>query len=319
MRNEPCALPQSLALAALAFAASVAAGQPAPPPPPAGVKPIAVVNGEAISSAEVNAVIRLLSVPPGGTGGAQSQQLRREALELLMDDVLMRQYLGAHGQPVLAKEVDKRLAQLVAALKSQGRTLQDFLKETAQSEAHLRQDVQKKIQWDDLVREHLTDANLHRYYEQNRDFYDQVTVRASHILVRVAPNASAGEWQAGAQTLEGLRARIVAGQMDFSEAARKYSQCSSAPQGGDIGYFPRKWAVDEAVARAAFATKVGDVSPVVQSEIGLHLIKVTDRKPGQPSDLARIREKVVADYAGELWQTILAQERRKAQIRLVEP
>jgi peptidyl-prolyl cis-trans isomerase C len=77
--------------------------------------------------------------------------------------------------------------------------------------------------------------------------------------------------------------------------------------------------VDEAFARAAFALPVGQVSDVVQSEYGLHLIKVTDRKPGQASDYTKIEEQVQQIYAWDLRQSIIAQMRKTAKIEVNLP
>jgi parvulin-like peptidyl-prolyl isomerase len=287
-------------------------------------RPAAVVNGDAITMAEVDAVVRLMpsSGPaPATAAAAESDRMarQREALEMLVDDVLMRQFLSQHGRRVEPKEIDHKLAELENALKAQKRTLADFLKDTAQSQAHLRQDVVKKLQWDDFIARQLTEPNLKKYYDENKDFYDQATVRASHIWLRVPPTAGTAECDRARSSLLELRQKIVSGQMDFAEAAKRYSQCESAPRGGDIGYFPRKWAVDENIARAAFALQVGQVSDVVHSDYGFHLIQVTDRKPGHPSDYAKMHDEVRENFGMELWHSVLTQQRRGAQIEMNVP
>jgi parvulin-like peptidyl-prolyl isomerase len=95
-----------------------------------------------------------------------------------------------------------------------------------------------------------------------------------------------------------------------------YSQCPSAPEGGDIGYFPRKGAVEEPFAAAAFALKKDEVSAVVQTSYGLHLIRVTDRKSGPPSDFSKIVDQV-RELAGEnMMLDILSKERLAARIEI---
>ncbi len=309
-------IPQVLAgmLGMLVAAASAAAQQSAAPSTPA-----AIVNGEVISIADVDAVLRLVPAPPTPPTEEQRRQMRRDAVEMLIDDTLVRQFLARNARAVAAGEVDTRLAELKTALKAQKRTLPDFLAETAQTEAHLRLDIQKKIQWDEFVKGQTNEPNLRRYYDEFRDFYDQVNVRASHILIRVSPGAGPADGEAARARLQALRQQIAAGQLDFADAARKYSQCTSAPQGGDIGYFSRKWAVDERIARAAFAMKPGEVSDVIQTDYGFHLIKVTDRKPGQPSTFEKVRDTVRENYAMDLWQTVVTEQRRTARIDIRIP
>src|SRR5439155_5908089 len=122
------------------------------------------------------------------------------------------------------------------------------------------------------------------YYDANKVFFDKVFVRASHILLKIAPNAAPAERQAATAKLQAIRQQILAGKLDFAKAAQQYSDCPSKTNGGDIGPFPYKFAVLEPFARAAFAMKVNDVSDVVATDFGLHLIKVTNRDNGTPSE-----------------------------------
>jgi parvulin-like peptidyl-prolyl isomerase len=295
----------------------VGPGQAQAPKSPAG--PAAVVNGDPISYAEVDAVVKMMPAPPAPPTDGQMRIIRHEALELLMNDVLLRHFLIQHGRPVAPPEIEKQMTQLQTALRAQNHTLVDFLKDTSQTEAHLRVDIAKKIQWDDYVKQLATDSNLRRYYEANKDYYDRVTVKASHILLRVSPGASPGESQAAEAKLQEMRRQILAGKLDFAAAARQYSQCDSALRGGDIGYFPRKWVVEEPIASAAFSLKVGDVSDVLRTDYGCHLVKVTDRKPGQPSSYEAAKEEVRENFAMDLRERILAQERKAAKIEIALP
>ena len=87
----------------------------------------------------------------------------------------------------------------------------------------------------------------------------------------------------------------------------------------DIGLFPRKFVVQETFAAAAFALKVGEVSDVVQTDYGLHLIKVTDRKQGEQSEFNKIKEEVQSICASEMWQAVLAEQRKAAKIEINLP
>jgi parvulin-like peptidyl-prolyl isomerase len=132
-------------------------------------------------------------------------------------------------------------------------------------------------------------------------------------------NGSDGDRQAAAAKLKALREQIIAGKLDFQEAVKKYSDCPSAATGGDIGYFPRKWAVAEPFAKTAFGMKVGDLSDVVHTEYGVHLIKVTDRKNGVPSAFEKIKDEVREHYVMEMRQGLIEQQRRAAKIEVNLP
>jgi len=223
--------------------------------------------------------------------------------------------------PTSPAEVEKKMAELVAGLKQKKppQSLADFCKESNQTEAQIRTNVANLLQWIAYAQQHVSDADLQRYYNEYRDFFDRVTVRASHIVLRVPPAASEGERGAARAKLTALRAQIVGGKTEFAAAAKAYSQCPSASDGGDVGTFPRKFVVDENFARAAFALKPGEVSGVVQTDFGLHLIKVTERKPGQPSDFNKIKEDVREVYLEDLRQNILAGLRKEAKIEVHLP
>ena len=167
------------------------------------------------------------------------------------------------------------------------------------------------MQWDDYAKSKISDADVEKYYKANKDFFDHVMVRASHILLRIPPNATEADKAKLKEQLNNLRAQIVANKMDFAEAAKKYSQCPTAPGGGDVGYFPRKFMVDESFAQAAFSTPVNGVSDVVQSGYGFHLIKVTERKPGDPSDFSKIKD-AVREVCTEEWRMSLLEQLRQA-------
>jgi peptidyl-prolyl cis-trans isomerase C len=304
---------RSLAGAAiLATLASTAQAQ-------APAKPAAVVNGEPITMADVEALLKgrgPLATPPTEL---QRKQMQLEAVAMLIDDLIMQQFLRKYAPPVDPAELNKRVAEMQVALKKKNQTLQDFCKETGQTEIQLRTNLANMLQWAAYVKDKVTDADVKRYYDENRDFFDQITVRASHIVFRVPTGAADGERQSTAARLQAIRQDIVSGKLDFAEAAKKHSQCPSAPGGGDIGYFPRKWVVEESFARAAFALKVGEVSDVVQTDYGLHLIKVTDRKPGQPSDFSKIKDEVREIYVEEMRQALVAQQRKASKIEVNLP
>jgi parvulin-like peptidyl-prolyl isomerase len=305
---------QSLASAAVL---AVLAGEALAQAPAAPGKPAAIVNGQPITYEEVDAVLKLRPPMPTQPTEVQRRQMQMEALEFLIDERVMQQFMRKNGPAVDPKDVVKQLADLESGLKSQAKTMQDFYRETGLSDAQLRTNIGNRLQREGFVKARLTEANVKRYYEENREFFDQVTVQASHIVLRVPPTGTESERQAARAKLQAVRQEIVSGKIDFAEAAKKYSQCPSAPRGGDIGYFPRKWAVDEAFARVAFGLKVGEISDVVQTDYGFHLIKATDRKKEGPgSDFEKIKEEVRETAAQEMLETLLTNERKAAQIEI---
>jgi peptidyl-prolyl cis-trans isomerase C len=315
----------TLAIGAGALALAIGAGRApaqapaAPAKPVAQVKPVAVVNGEPIPLTQLEAVLAREGPKAVQLPEDKLREMRLATLGMLIDDLLLVQFLRQNGPRVDPAEVDKKVAETVEGLKKQGKTLPDFLRDLGQTEAELRVDVASMLQWRDYVKARVSDDDLKRYYQENKDFFDGVTVHASHIVLRVPQTSSDAERQQTRDKLLAIRQEIVSGKVDFAEAAKKYSQCPTAPKGGDLGFFPRKGAVDESFAKAAFALQVGQVSDVVQSDYGLHLIKVSERKPGQASDFAKLKDVVQQFYVMDLQQAVVAQMRKSSRIEVNLP
>jgi peptidyl-prolyl cis-trans isomerase C len=126
----------------------------------------------------------------------------------------------------------------------------------------------------------VSDAQVRAYYEKNPDRFKQAEqVKASHILIKVAKNASAEKKEKAMAAIQGLKERIDNGE-SFAVLAQEYSDCPSSARGGDLGFFTREQMVPP-FSKAAFELAVGEVSNVVETQFGYHLIKVTERKPEQ--------------------------------------
>jgi peptidyl-prolyl cis-trans isomerase C len=299
------------------------APDPTPTPAPAaaaGGQPVAVVNGEPIAVADLEAVLQQQGLAQASLPPDQLREMRRLAVNGLVDSLLVQQYLRQNSSAPAPAQIDNQFATLEEGLKKQGKTLQDFYRVTGQTEAEFRTVVANLIRWGEYVKGHATEADFQRYHAENKDYFDGVLVRASHIVRRISANTTEADRQQVLEFLQTLRQYILEGHMDFAEAAKKYSECPTAPGGGDLGFFPRKFAVEEPFAQAAYALKVGEISQVVQTSYGMHLIKVAERKPGKPSDYAGVHDQVRDTYIShELRQKLIDQQRKTAKIEVLLP
>lgn len=133
-----------------------------------------------------------------------------------------------------------------------------------------RQLSEKAIQADTAI----TDEELRAIYEAEQP---GLQIRARHILLQVAPDATPAQRNQVLAQANELRARAAAGE-NFAELAKEYSQDpGSAENGGDLGFFGRGQMVAPFEA-AAFALEVGEVSDVVETPFGFHIIKLEERK-----------------------------------------
>ncbi len=134
----------------------------------------------------------------------------------------------------------------------------------------------------------VSDREIERYYQQNSSRYetgDQVA--ASHILFKTGPDA---DEEAVRKKAEAVLAQAKAG-ADFAELARKHSEDNSAENGGDLGLFGRGQMVPEFEA-AAFALQEGQVSDLVRSNYGFHIIKLNGRQAAFVRPLDSVRDEI---------------------------
>lgn len=141
----------------------------------------------------------------------------------------------------------------------------------------------------------LNPDEVRAYYEQNKSRYTTAEQRrASHILITVEPGADEAAKSAAREKAQALRAKLAEG-ADFAALAEAESQDSgSAPAGGDLGFFTASMMV-KPFADAAFALEPGQISEVVETEFGFHLIKVTEVRPGTQRPFETVRSEIEAE------------------------
>ncbi len=280
----------------------------------------ATVNGETIRLDEVDAALRRALPADAPLTAAQAKRLRAEILEELIDEKLLMQFLARSGPKVPPADIERAMQALTASLRKQKKTFADHLRETGQTEQQVREQWMRVLQLQRLIDARATEAELRKYFADHKDVFENATVRAAHIVVRLGRNATPGERAAAMEKLARLRKEIVDGSIDFAAAAKKHSVCPSAKDGGDLGEITRKDSiVDEAFAAAAFALKVGNVSEPVETEMGLHLIRVSDRKAGTPTTFEKSIERVRDLYAEDVRRSMLEKLRKDARIQISLP
>jgi peptidyl-prolyl cis-trans isomerase D len=142
----------------------------------------------------------------------------------------------------------------------------------------------------------LNEADVKTYYEQNVDrLSGKEERRASHILINAPKDMAADERKKARAKADTLLEQVRKAPDSFADAARKNSQDpGSAPNGGDLDFFGRG-AMVKPFEDAAFALKKGDISDVVESDFGYHIIKLTDVKAPKQRSFDELRASIEAD------------------------
>lgn len=209
---------------------------------------------------------------------------RREVLEQLIDQELVWQKVQANNLIASDAQVDVALQELHEKFGSE----EDFIKRitidgfTVDS---YRSQVRRQLSTSNFMQRvslnaTVSEEEVHQFYVDNPDkFQVPEMIRARHILLKAHPNAN-DETKAGVrERMNAIVAQLADG-ADFAALATKYSEDSTAAEGGDLGFFPRGQMVAP-FDDAAFALEVGEVSGIVETVYGLHLIKVEAQTPAQ--------------------------------------
>ncbi len=328
----------STSLSLLFFAVVAAAQQPPPaaPPPVANVGPAATVNGEPIPEATV---ARALRTAPE----EMKAKARKEIVAFLVDNLVLDQFVRAQG-PTPADELEKRMKLIKEESAKNNLPFDKLLTQLSLTEEELKAQVAADLRWERYCKAQLPDAKLEEFFKANRDHFDGSLVSGRHILISVTPEAGTTGRQQARTKLLGLKKVIEsAGAADaakkmpagadplsqngirmqsmadaFAAVAQKESDCPSKARGGDLGHFPRVGKMVEPFAKAAFALPPGQVSDVVETEFGCHLIMTTAKVPGKEVTFAEVKDMVFESCSDRLRQELLPGLRSKAQIKIAQ-
>jgi peptidyl-prolyl cis-trans isomerase C len=289
-------------------------------------KVLAHVNNEDVTKVDFDRLLRNIElgnqapVPPD-----RRNEIYRKVLDELVTYTLLKQEAKARNVIVTDAEVDQQ----IQTMKQAARTEEAFRKALAERKMtleRLKADARTELSIAKMMNEQVaksveaSDVEVKEFYDKNPDrFKRPETVRASHILLRVDPKADEAIKQQTRTKIEAVLKRAKSGD-DFSALAQQNSQDGSAPQGGDLGYFPKEKMVPE-FADVAFALKTGEISDVVTTQFGVHIIKVTDRKPAGIVPLEevspRVRQFLTEQKKQQQAQAFIAELRQKAKIEVL--
>ena len=151
-----------------------------------------------------------------------------------------------------------------------------------------------------------TDMEIEDFYRLHEENYKEPEkVRARHILFRIPPKAKTSDIQAIQKRADMVLGLARKGE-DFAELARKYSEDSTAAKGGDLGYFTREDMV-KPFSDSAFSLEKGEISDLVRTRFGLHIIKIEDIKVESIKPLVEVKESVIQSVKQEQAREIARQ------------
>jgi len=245
---------------------------------------VARVNGEAINAAELENAIKGLEGRAGGPVPAdQRDRVYRGVLDDMIGYKLLVQEAKTRKIAVPDAEVEAQIAQIRSQFPNQQQfeqalAAQKTTLEAVRNDARSEMSVEKLVEGEIAAKVAVKPEAVTDFYQKNQDKFQQgPRVRASHILITVPQGADAAAKQQAKTKAEGILKDLKAGK-DFAAAAKENSQDpGSAVNGGDLGFFEQGQMVPP-FEQAAFALKPGEMSELVESQFGYHIIKVAEKQ-----------------------------------------
>ncbi len=319
-------------LALLAATAPAAAQRPIPSHPPTRPTPVPVarIDGTILTSERVELQLQALiprtsfhrSVKP-----ERMAELRAQALDLAIDEELQYQEAIRLRVAVSAAEVNAGLererkayssrAAFESARANAGVTLKEL-------RANIRRTmlVQKVRKRAVLSRCAVTGAEARRFYRENPQRF--VTPERLHvyvITVGVDPSSTSEQWEAASARAEGLLRQIQDG-ANFEDVARRESTDESRSAGGDLGIVHRGRLTEE-FENAVRDLRPGQMTPVIQTLRGYHILRLSEILPPEPKTYQQVRRQLIRDLSDrrcedrlEAWRKSL---RAKVSIEILKP
>ena len=264
------------------------------------VEQIATVNADVISRQDLDREMKLVALKLARQGRPVDDTLLKRYEGSIRETLIKRRLLLQQAQSkdiqVKSSQVAKALAEFKAAFKSAD-AYQSALKDmgfTAEMlESQIRDGLTIKTLIDNEVTHtlSLSDTQIRAYYDDNPSLFQRPEqVKASHILIAVQQGDDENQKAEALAAIQALKVRIDNGE-NFANLAMEHSACPSKAKGGDLGFFGKEQMVPP-FSEAAFALEPGQVSNVVQTRFGYHLIRLTEKEEAQIMAFTDVKEAI---------------------------
>ena len=288
---------------------------------------VASVNGVAISSDKFERNFEEFMRDNNiNIGSIRYPQRLKEYKKELLDMLINAELVWQEANKKNIKASDTEVQQVMTDVRSQFKTQDDFVK-TLHGEGytlesyneHIFRMVVSRKYLDQLgmVADEINDEAIHDFYVNNPDkFHMPDMVHARHILLKTSSAMSDAEKQTVRVKLDDIQQRLKAGE-DFAELAKQFSEDSSASRGGDLGYFPKGVMVGP-FEDAVFTLKTGEVSDIVETQFGFHIVEVLEQRPAGAVPELRAKDQIRAYLQQQKKRNVVNEEiqRLRAQSKI---
>jgi len=293
--------------------------------------PVAKVNGSDISRANFDRQMERTRSRFQRAGRqiapALETRLKENLIRKMVEEELIAQKAKAEGVTVTADELTAKVAEHKGRFGSD-KAFQSFLERTNQSDADVKEDLEKNLLRDKLFAKMLsstepTEADAKKYYEENLEKYKQKEqIKAAHILFKVEKETSEKDKKAKLAEAKKVLAEAKKSGVDFGELAKQYSEGPTKERAGDLGTFSRGRMV-KPFEDAAFAAKAGEVIGPVETQFGFHVIKVFEKTAEAQRTFDEVKDSILtslkARQKSKATRELLDTLKTTAKVELLEP
>ena len=307
----------------------------APAKPAADSKPIvlpevvATVNGQNITSQQLEEIFKAAVEGSGSKSADLTNEQKLGAYNQLLQELIMDKLVAgaAAGEKVTDADVDAEIAKIKKQFPDE-KIFEEQLKQAGQTPEKLKENLRTMLQqqlWmkSQVTASDVTEAQAQSFYDSNtKEFEQPETVKASHILFMLKPDATEADVTKQKDAATKAAERATKGE-DFAGLAKELSEEPGAKESaGDLGFFTKDRMVPE-FANAAFSQKIGDISQPVRSQFGWHVIKVTETKPAGTVPFPEVKDQITAylksNSQREAVQAVLKKLKESAKIETFLP
>jgi len=266
-----------------------------------------------VSSEEANNLFRSLGIPFSDDPGKKDEtikKIKKSILETMIDEKLQLMKGEKRGIRVTKKEIEEGISKVKSRFEF-GKEFNEELKRQNLTEGQFRKKIEEQLTVIKLIDQEVkgkisepTTKEIKSFYkEHEEEMVEPEKVRVRHILIKADKDDSQSKKNEAHKKIEEILENVKKEGADFAELAKEHSQGPSAKVGGDLGFFTQGEMVKE-FEDVAFKLRVGEISDVVETKFGYHIIKSIERKSAEKKGFEEVSEYI---------KSILLQERLAEQ------
>ena len=291
---------------------------------------VAVVNNDVITLSELNETIdtimkRVKQSQQAGGNEELINEARKAALNGLINNLLIDQEADRLGIVVTDEDVGRALRDI---LDEKSLSLDQFREMLAERDATLedyKEEMRRQIVKVKLIGQEIrskvgvSKEEIGAYYAKHREEYEGKEARRIQQILIIVPRGTGEEKKMALRDqAEKVLARLKRGE-SFAQLALEYSQGPAAQAGGDLGFIERGIMLP-AVDRAAFRLGTGEISDVIESSVGFHIIRIADIRGAGAKHLEEVRDEIIEAIANEKahkkFEVWIQEQRKKSVIEI---